>query len=151
MKWIFYFLFLVMDLALLQAQSIDRQVISAGGNNAQSENMNWTIGEVIIQGAPSFTQGFHQGKLLITSTKEKYLSTNVRVYPNPASTSITLVSEEGAGKYQLFSQSGYHVKTGIFEKGRHRIKLADLAIGNYFLRVFANGAEPVIFKIEKIK
>lgn len=70
------------------AQSIERQVIgSTGGNFTGSIQLDWTVGEVVINtataGSVILTQGFQQPPAAVNSIKSLQKISDVIVSPNP--------------------------------------------------------------------
>lgn len=140
------------------AQSVERQVVAAAGNafSTASAIGEWTIGEVCVQtaGAGSFvlSQGFHQHQAAATSGRTQ-VSGNIRVYPNPAGSFITVentLTSRGASRVSIYDQSGKLVQQTSWEPGPAlRISTDHLAPGVYQLSIQENG-ESHSFKFIKI-
>ena len=70
-------------------QSIDREVVTAGGDYFEASNTNiaWTLGELVVgnftTGDLLFTQGFQQGNMMISSAGELPEGFELKAYPNP--------------------------------------------------------------------
>lgn len=106
----------------LQAQ----ELISTAGGGAQSSSLqvNWSIGENIVETFSgsniSLTQGFHQSRLTVTSVDLlPGLSFKIQAFPNPATDYVTLaISAENVEEYS-------YVLTDI--KGRKLLEKPDLS------------------------
>jgi hypothetical protein len=61
-------------------------------------------------------------------------NTSIRVYPNPAKTSITVKSESELGLITLYNLLGETVYTEKTDKNESQIDLSSLSSGIYFLR-----------------
>ena len=64
----------------------------------------------------------------------------ISIYPNPASTSITIASNEAINKIEIYNQTGQLVKIihelSLLETSNN-IDISDLRVGSYFVRVFS--------------
>lgn len=72
-----------------------QQLWSVAGNSGSGGgiSLDWTIGETLSEtlhgSTVHLTQGFHQGRLIVTSIAEKLgHSSNIKVFPNPVSFSL---------------------------------------------------------------
>jgi hypothetical protein len=64
------------------------------------------------------------------------MSSNLNIYPNPASETVTVISKDGHGAYVLTDVLGRVVKSGVLDQvGTKTIEIADLASGIYQLKV----------------
>ena len=85
---------------------------SNGGAYHKNENISihWSVGEVAVQtyktSNVTLTEGFYQGVLLVTPTKEVY-NTYFTIYPNPTAEKIFIRSEEvQISEVQIFDVKG---------------------------------------------
>jgi len=77
------------------------------------------------------------------SVNNKYLS-DIRLYPNPASTTLTVEYSEKDAEFSIFNQWGQALKTELVEyDGKAYINVEDLPNGVYLLKVVRNGFEQV--------
>lgn len=131
------------------AQSLERQVIgSAGGSFSGSTfSADYTTGETVTAtvSAGSFilSQGFQQPEQPLVSIRESQVDVSYRLYPNPASSNITLELNSGApATLELFitsaaGQTVYRSTEELSVSGSHTqtISLNALASGVYFLNL----------------
>lgn len=114
------------------SQTLERQIISSMGISTDQTDLS--VGECIIAGNPALTQGFHQGKLIITHLTMENSAVDIKVFPNP--TSSLLFIDTGTMEdfdLQLFDASGIK-HLGLKDKsGPQKISLQYLAPGNYVL------------------
>jgi hypothetical protein len=68
-------------------------------------------------------------------------SLNFDVYPNPATTHLTVDSQSGIGAYQIVSMDGRIVKSGILNGTLNVLDVQALETGSYFLKVDAEGQQ----------
>ena len=68
---------------------------------------------------------------------DKLLGGNLQLYPNPASSRVTLETQDLAGlkRYRLQSTTGATIRSGAFTEQRHQIPVDDLPKGLYFLEL----------------
>lgn len=139
----------VLDFAL--SQSISLQTISSSGGANSGGQLHWTTGETVIYGNQTLTQGFHQGKLIITAVDDLENYYEFIAYPNP-------------------SQRGFFIKSEIIDNlnilvydlnGKILIKKTESQLpvfidissyqnGIYFVRIEKDKQLLKTFKIEKI-
>lgn len=63
----------------------------------------------------------------------------VQFYPNPATQSITVVTEENGSALSIFDMAGRRVHTQMMTTGNNSIDISQLNNGSYVIRVDANG------------
>jgi hypothetical protein len=94
---------------VINAQSLEPKVIAASGAFIYSAgySMTWTIGEVMTDTYSSsgnfFTQGFNQPDTeSVTALVNLFPDENIRVYPNPAISYITIDLKDAPGDHVLY-------------------------------------------------
>ena len=130
------------------AQFIEPQVVASSGGQDNAQ-LNWTIGEVMIETYSRqndiVTQGFHQTRLTVVGLDE---SVNpdiaLEVFPNPTSDRV-IVQHKGSDKgfnYELINANGQVVlQDRILPKAnRTEIDMTGVANATYFLRVFSEAS-----------
>lgn len=133
MKPIILFFFIAPIIS--QAQSLDRAIIGAAGNNNQA--LSWTIGEPVtktIDGTYTLTQGFHQCDISVyLINKEDEFDYHVSVYPNPVKTLLTIESDKIGITYKLVNINGKVLKTGKIISKTMKISFSEIPTGTYIL------------------
>jgi hypothetical protein len=146
----------------LMAQSLKQEVIaSAGGYNVNGNlTISWTLGETIIptftsqDGTLILTHGFQQN-LIITAINENLdTPVKVKIYPNPASSTVTIQFEAATDKeilLYLLDTQGKLIKTDRIEEStlEKNIDLEDLPSGVYYLRML-KGNLVNVYKVVKL-
>jgi hypothetical protein len=151
MKKIIVILFIALPLGLC-GQSIDRQVVAAGGDyfEAATTNISWTLGEMVVgnldNGDVYFTQGFHQGNLMVTFIGDKPVEFALKAYPNPVVNVLILESEKLDLNYRLIDIKGNILENGIISSTSYELDLSPLPSGIYFLWVEENQTHKIIKK-----
>ncbi len=129
-----------------QAQSIRRQCISSYGSSVVTENV--IIGQTAGQSfstmgnlsTASVSQGFQQPNTFVVEEIVNLVrpSLNVSVYPNPASRSITIASEEEL-KSSIIRVTDINGKSLFYEKvanlSTHNINCASWLSGIYLITI----------------
>lgn len=150
---------IIIGVILVGSQSSSQEVISPTGGNAQAQGvqLNWTLGEPVIETIVSveytLTQGFHQTKLTVTSVSLFNENTNITAYPNPTS-DIVFVKFTGdeflKSKAELFTSDGKLLKILELNSEINQLNVKQLSNGEYFLRISKKGQVLRSFKIIKI-
>ena len=150
---------------LLNAQSIERQVISGSGASYTAGNISidQTVGEAVISTASNsniiITQGFHQPENSVTiSIPETDRMVDLKVYPNPTNDqiflNITKVEAESL-KLRMIDLNGKMLlnKANISPIGNiQTLDMSAFAAGTYFLLIYdEEGSAVEQFKIELLK
>ena len=129
---------------ILNAQSIQNDVISSAGASSSSAGMkiDYTIGEPIIETAVAtnvnLTQGFHQPSLTITSIEEPDALTDINCYPNPVNDELIIdVSSQytEALIYMIYDLNGKILSSETLNSGTNTINMQSYAVGNYLLQI----------------
>ena len=168
MKKILFILVIAAFPALVESQSISREVKSTDGDYNESSEMTLasTFGQPITgtfeNGSMVLTQGFQQPTIVvITSTEElakKPLS--VRVYPNPAQQFINLditTEKEKNISWAVYNstgqrQAGLGGELTVNGKQSEKLNFYGLSAGSYYIRfINDNGKELKTIKVQKIK
>ena len=139
------------------AQTNTLQVIGSAGNTATNGNaqLNWTIGEPIVNTATStnnvLTQGFNQGLLLITAIDD-LKNTSITIQPNPTSDFAIIKLEDqnlSNAQYILTDINGKVIQQNKIENKQTSVSLQDLANATYFIQVLTNNQKAKTFKVIK--
>jgi hypothetical protein len=145
----------VMCAIFADAQTKDRDVVASGGGYATTSGaqVSFTVGESVIQyhaqpGA-SLSQGFQQPNSSTTSVLNVMGSdVTLNVYPNPFIRTIEVNSEKQlkGASFRLTDVSGKEIKMVAREQHagtRWRIALDNIAAGNYWLTIEAQGKQVI--------
>ena len=116
--------FLVAALPVVgMAQTIDRHVAASGGNEYSTSvgSITYTIGEpltnTLVGGTATFTQGFHQGTINITSVRQQLPVADISVYPNPTVNAVQVQYGGKAAQWQLHTMDGKLITQGQLAQG----------------------------------
>ncbi len=167
MKKLLLFALMTMLAAWLNAQSMERWVVSGAGgtylDNINNFQMDYTIGEPVITTASSasiiLTQGFQQPFFLMTSLPETMVNNpEWTLFPNPVTEHLFIVNdnpEQGTYVIQLFDMMGQLLVETMQETeiGTPLSLLLDFeryATGNYFVRLLYQHKALKTFKVIKI-
>lgn len=135
-------------------QSIDRQLIGAGGlvtNNA-SIDIESSIGEALVgdltNSSNEFNQGFQQADDLITSLNDQ-LSGGFTVYPNPFSNYLSIETDMDVASIRLFDMKGTLVADMNYSN-HQSVDLSFLSAGLYQLVLLSNQSNDIsTYQIQK--
>jgi len=151
MKYILFLSFLFL-LHFGVSQSIDLQTISSTGGTSSGGQLQWTTGETIIYGSNTLTQGFHQGKLIITATGDLPDDYEFIAYPNPSQNGFFIKSGFGNNvKITVYDLQGKILETKTKIKLPVFIDISRYQSGIYFVQIENGNQLLKTFKIEKIK
>lgn len=138
----------------LNAQTITHSVVaSAGANHTNAEtgySMSWTLGEPVIgtlvSGDNTITlhQGFQQGSLGIVSIHSIEFTSEILVYPNPATSFVNIKVDglsSGSLNLEIVDIHGRlrAMHQGIMSEDIVTINTDNLNPGVYMLRFFSEG------------
>ena len=127
-----------LNASVMNAQSLERQVIASAGSNSTN---GFTIGEVIVSNENlEVTAGFQQGILSEDPPLGVEDITNkLTVFPVPTKDILTVQGEDFSAlntNATLFSVEGKRMKIKVESESNHlRIDLESLPSGNYFLKL----------------
>lgn len=134
-------------------------IITTAGGNAGSSGItvSWTIGETIIVTAAGInnilTQGFNQGDLLITEIrKPEYPVIGFKLYPNPASENIKIITEGTENirfRCIILDIYGKVLIDNFFEGPEFDISVVNLKKSIYILKIYQTDREITVLKIIK--
>jgi hypothetical protein len=143
----------------ITAQSIERQVIAAGGESVSNNlRLDFTIGEIAVETAnfsdKYLTQGFHQPAYIIISGNNVF--PYLVIYPNPTAgdaiarfilpspglQTITIYNELG----QLIMSDKINYTNGEMQ---YIIRAAKLSQGLYFIKFTAQDGKSAVSKLLK--
>ena len=155
LKVIIVFALIFNQTYVLRAQEI---ITTAGGNAGSSGiTVSWTIGETIIETASGInsilTQGFNQGDLLITEiSKTEYPVIGFRLYPNPASENINIITEgteNNRFRCVILDIYGKVLTDNFFEGPEFDISVVNFKKSIYILKIYQTDREVAVLKIIK--
>lgn len=123
------------------AQTLDQQVISGGGGHF-NEQLQYTIGETVVQTESTdeiqLTQGFHQSTFVPrVADLEPLVNAKLSVYPNPTNDFIYLNSDTPGLTYNLIGLDGKYLLKGRLNAGITQIDLSQFANGIYFIELLS--------------
>ena len=163
----FVWILLLGGFPLIQAQTLDRAVLSPQGQSDHTPTLSivWTLGELatatLRYPGGQLTEGFHQPDLQVTqeviSSVEEFSPLNVQLRPNPVQSFLqVLIRSEWDEEGFIELLDGYgHLLRSI----RTNLKLADLELdlsaypsGLYPLRISTGDGRIIkAFKVHKIR
>jgi|GEM_PF-3720329 len=152
-------LVLLAPMALL-AQTMERQVVGAGGGFVQTPagSLHWTAGEMAVSARSAagtyWGEGFHQvwvAPTVSTGGPNDAPAISLTVYPNPAADYLRVASD-ALLQVQLFDLSGRPVSDLVAVNGTTELDLANLPARFYLLRAFdENGRTAGVAKVQHIR
>jgi hypothetical protein len=149
--------FLLLGVLVSTAQSIDRQVAASAGNEFtnSSGTITYTIGEpltnTLVGGTATFTQGFHQGTINITSVRQQLPVVDISVSPNPTVNAVQVQYGGKAAQWQLHTMDGKLITQGQLAQGTNSIDMMPLAQATYLLTVTDGNRQRNTYRIQKIQ
>lgn len=134
----------------VNAQQITRSVTAAAGGSSSSDliALDWTLGEISAETIEFensiFTVGFQQPSIQVTrieSDESQFTLFDVKVYPNPVSTQLTIEPKsEKDFEYEILitDVTGKLVISdrAHISSGAHMINVNALPSGTYFIKFF---------------
>lgn len=160
MKHILILLFALFVSTALCAQTMERQVIGAGGGFAQTTagSLHWTAGEMAISPRTTLDiywgEGFQQvwvAPTVSTDGPDAAPAIALTVYPNPAADYLR-VECDAPLQAQLFDLSGRPVSGLVAVNGMAEFNLGNLPAGLYLLRAFdEQGRMAGVAKVQHIR
>ena len=128
------FLFSLLSTIAVSAQ----EVLSTQGDSYSntSANINFTIGEVVINtgtdGTVDLTQGFHQTNWDFVGMEDHSPSFNASVFPNPTSEVLNIRTSSFENvRYTLYNAQGKLLIQDILSAEQTPIQVGQLAPGSY--------------------
>lgn len=143
----FLILFTAISVLFVRAQKIERSILTSSGDyySAGEYTMEWSIGEVITgsfeSSGPILTQGFHQGRLLVSGKEDRINGTGgLNIYPNPVGSWLNLEwdnPQTSPDRVELFDVTGKntHIEFLYGAPGEFQIDMTGHQPGIYLLRV----------------
>tara|TARA_R110002050_G_scaffold147017_1_gene272630 strand:+ start:8875 stop:9348 length:474 start_codon:yes stop_codon:yes gene_type:complete len=118
-----------------------QEVVSTLGESYSNSSggIEFTVGELMIStyqnGSNGLTQGFHQTKLIVSSTADFTSSFEVRIFPNPVMyhLNINLTEAHNGYRVEMLDINGKLVKSQSLFGLTHVIDVSPLAAGIYML------------------
>ncbi len=158
MKRLFFLVIGIIMTSLAFSQTASPELVSSAGDsfNNTSYQLDWSIGECIIQthsaGDYVITQGFHQNSYVVTSVENLRTDINISVYPNPTTDLITLDFKTSAGLLNVLTitdLNGKVLQQVKVTNETEQLNFSNYANGIYFLTVTENNQLIKSFKIIK--
>ena len=148
---------LLMSSNYINAQTINRSVVSSSGGSAKLDNLNvdWTLGELAILTLRTedliLTQGFHQPILTATTLATELEDLNFNIYPNPTSSTIFIDQDKPiTWDVSIVNQVGLLEQNHRIGSSHSTIDLSNLISGVYLIIIReANGSRHVIYRLIK--
>lgn len=135
-----FLLFMLLASCQNYGQSISMQVLGNAGSNDQNSQLEWTLGELIIdryENGEVITQGFHQGKLVITAIETIDSSVEIDFFPNPVISTINVKYQYSYQlKYELRDIHGVLVESKSLDINHNQINVESLISGMYFISIY---------------
>ena len=143
------FLFLIIGtINLANAQ----EIVSTQGTSYSNgtTNLSYTIGEVIIETAPSLTQGFHQTSWNFAGIESHDTDFQAQVFPNPITDELTVETDAYQGSsFRLYDEQGRLILVNTLQETTTKINTQQLAAGQYSLQLLKNNTPLKTFKLVK--
>ena len=150
---------LIFACLIVHGQTTPLQLVGTAGDTYKNSNyqLDWSIGELLTESYSDdqnlLTQGFHQGKYIITTTKQiPDIQFEISAFPNPAAdyVQVKIGSEKFENlRFSLSDINGKILQTGKFIEDQQQINLTGKAEGTYLLAILSNKAIVKTFKIVK--
>ncbi len=166
MRKISYLTFLLCLSALVNAQTIERSVISFTGSSVQHEgvHLSYTAGEPVVGTVSNednhLTQGFQQPSEVPVINEGSGVHMNVTVFPNPVTNQLNVVIGQGetqdlyVGIYDVLGKRLGQKRVSHLEMAQTNVTLAfdEMSQGMYFVSVSDTDGEIIqTFKVTKVK
>jgi hypothetical protein len=159
MKGIISFVVVACIVTFSYSQTITLEVISATGEtyNNTVYQLDWSLGEVLTDtytgSKEMLTQGFHQGKYIITAVDQfNSFPFEITAFPNPVTNYVILNiggNEFNRLQYSLADINGKMIQISQVSDKQQQINLQGMTVGTYFLNVFSENKIVKSFKIQK--
>lgn len=142
-------------------QLLAQEVIGSQGDFSSTSqgSLSWTFGEIVTEtvsnGNGTFTQGFQQVILSDAALSDLSGSLPLEVYPNPFHSTISILTHNLEGEYQItvIDVSGktiYSSELDIFANTQQcQLDLSYLASGSYHLQLSSDSSFVLISRIVK--
>ena len=155
---------LLICLAPVSAQSdfiISPSVLSNSGSSLIKNNYNvsFTLGEIAIETFDNYedyilTQGFHQDNFQIIEIIENNYDFQISIFPNPTSgfLNINCEIENKRGDLYIKDINGRVIYSLLnFSTNESQLlELSQFSQGVYFLEIFINSTQKIVYQIQKI-
>lgn len=139
----------------IQAQTLSRSVIAAGGGSFSSSTLqaDWTLGETVIGSFDGsnllINQGFQQGPDVAASNVNGFVKGNIQLYPNPSNGILNLRykgTPTGNLRFSIWSADGKQLDPAWIQQtdGLWTCNISALAPGSYFVQVHEAGTVQVL-------
>lgn len=133
-----------------------QEVVSTQGDSYSTAlgNIDFTIGEVIINtasdGTNTLTQGFHQTNWNFLGLEDLSPDFQVTIFPNPSSDVLNVQAEMYENvNYSLYDAQGKLVLQNLLSAELTPIHVGELPVGSYSLTLTTNSTILKTFKLIK--
>lgn len=152
---------LLVMLLLVAHLIYSQHTIPASGKDIYGSggSFNYSIGQLVyntnIGNAGTITQGVQQSFEIITLSKPKFTTVNLKavLYPNPTSKDVLLLlltdTQLSNLSYTLYDIQSKTITKGLVTQTSIQIEMKDLTVGVYILKVNQMNQELKTFKIIK--
>ncbi len=152
-KILFLPLILLMSATAVNAQ----EIITSGGDffKNSSISVSWTLGETITEtisdGTNILTQGFQQSRLSATEIfSVNSVNSVISIFPNPAENIINIkINTPDNLQYQFLDINGRILKEATITNVNTEIKVNNMPVSVYFLKIYNNNRIIKTYKIIK--
>jgi hypothetical protein len=143
MKTVLWMLTAILAVPAVDAQVVERQVIASAGSGVSGTlQVDWTIGETVVQSATAagvlYQQGYHQAATQSGSGITSLSDMGIMLFPNP-STGLVFLQWEGMKEsctVQVYNMLGVAVHQQEWLPGRpFAMDLKSLSPGTYQVEV----------------
>jgi len=156
MRTTLFFLF-VLSVSILNAQSVEREVISSNGEfySNSSGQLSTTLGEPVIStytnGSNDLTQGFQQTNIVVTQIKNEQSDFSIMIYPNPSEDYLVIGMDEFREGiiFSLFTIDGKMILEKTINEKITILNTKELSKGTYMLTIIDSDKKIKTFKILK--
>lgn len=150
---------LMLACLFVHGQTTPLKLLSSAGETFKNSNyqLDWSIGELLTEtysgNLNMLTQGFHQGKYIITGVNLiEDLQLEITAFPNPVTDFVLIkIGSEKVENFRFIISDidGKILQTGKFDENQKQINLAGKSVGTYLLAILSNKAIVKTFKIVK--
>jgi hypothetical protein len=130
-----------------------QEVISSGGGSgiSSTHQLDWTIGEPVIEtfvsGTNTLTQGFQQSNLIVTEIDQlTIVGIKLKVYPNPVSDFLIIENKSDNMtnfRLRLFDVTGKLLLEKDADQNIENLNMQPYRSGSYLLRIYSANETPL--------
>jgi hypothetical protein len=138
------------------SQQISASLLCSGGASfvKANQSLEFSIGEIVTEtyqtGSNTLTQGFFQGTPEGIGINEDFVqNANVRIFPNPARSRMTVNCDLQAETIEIIDLQGRVLFTKQCPQQKETLNVEHLQSGIYLLRLVFEGTIPITKRIVK--